>query len=70
MAKYSKKDKPIINYLIIAECPDWNELGYQVCTCSSSGYFSYPDQPNDMFHDYVIGWDYLTDQYGEKILYI
>ena len=63
------KMPPNNNYILVAHCPNWNELGFQICTYSESHGFNYLDQPNDTFHSHVIGWDYLLNRNGDKIIF-
>lgn len=49
---------PPKNRLLIAYCPDWSDLGYQICEYRNGKYY-YPEQPNDMFDENVEKWSLL-----------
>lgn len=54
-------DEPKQNEDLICFCPNWNEIGYQIARYED-GEFTYPEQPNNWFHENVIGWAYLHPQ--------
>jgi len=47
--------KPPSNIPLLVKCPEWCDLGYQVCQFRN-GMFQFPEQPNDIFHGLVEGW--------------
>jgi len=50
--------------LFLVKCPDWCDCGYQVCEWfNAKQEFSYPDAPNDMFHDTITHWEELVTDY-------
>ena len=47
--------EPPKNRPIVAYCPDWCDMSYQICEWDGKEY-GYRDQPNEMFNETVLKW--------------
>jgi len=53
---------PPTGHVLIAECPEWCDEGFQICKWNGREFY-YDAQPNDMFHKLVVGWKILINNH-------
>ena len=52
--------KPDVGRVILAYCPEWSGMEYQVCMWNGRT-FTYEEQPNEDFHEYVDSWSIFLE---------